>query len=274
MCTVKSLQQQMISILKDKVESPSKEAIRLIMHILGVDEIWIMLHQDEMISNVAKGIDLAKKRAEHIPLEYLTKTVSFYSENFFIDYGALIPRPETELLIDEVVSTIGNLDADINIMEVGVGSGVVSIILAKKLKNANIFAVDISDDALKIAQKNIALFGMQDKIKLYKSSFLDDMPKSIDYVVSNPPYIAYDAKLEKNLDYEPKEALFGGNIGCEILLELLEQCFFQRMKHVSCEMGYDQKEAVETFVSEHNGLDVRFYKDLSHHDRGFTITRR
>ena len=274
MCTVKSLQQQMTSILKGKVEYPSKEAIRLMMHILDVDEIWIMLHQDEVIANVAKGISLAKKRAENIPLEYITKKVSFYSENFFIDYGALIPRPETELLIDEVVSTIGNLDADINIMEVGVGSGVISIILAKKLKNANIFAVDISDDALKIAQKNIALFGMQDRIKLCKSSLLDGMPKNIDYVVSNPPYIAYDAKLEKNLDYEPKEALFGGDIGCEILLELLEQCFFKHIKHVSCEMGYDQKEAVEAFVSEHNGLDVRFYKDLSHHNRGFTITKR
>jgi len=274
MRTVKSLQQQMISILKGKTEDPSKEAMRLMMHALDVDEIWIMLHQDEVITNITQCINLAKKRAEYIPLEYITKKVSFYSEDFFIDYGALIPRPETELLIDEVISTIDDLDANINIMEVGVGSGVVSIILAKKLKNANIFAVDISDDALKIAQKNIALFGMQDKITLCKSSLLDDIPKSIDYVVSNPPYIAYDAKLEKNLDYEPKEALFGGNIGCEILLELLEQCFFKRIRHVSCEMGYDQKEAVETFVSEHRGLDVRFYKDLSHHNRGFTITKR
>lgn len=274
MCSVKVLQQQMISILKDKVENPSKEAVYLMMHLLSVDEIWLMLHQDELISNCQEGIELAKIRAKQIPLEYITKKVSFYSEDFFIDYGALIPRPETELLIDEVVSTIGDSDINLNLMEVGVGSGIVSIILAKKLKNINIFAVDISDDALKIAKKNIEHFGLQDRIKLCKSSFLDDMPKDIDYIVSNPPYIANNAKLEKNLDYEPREALFGGDIGSEMILDLIERYLDKDVKHISCEIGFDQKEVVETFVSNYDMLDVRFYKDLSHLDRGFTITKR
>lgn len=274
MCRVKTLQQQIISVLKGKLQNPGKEALYIMMHILNVDEIWLMLHQDDMVVHCDEAVSLARQRAEHVPLEYLTKKVSFYSENFFIDYGALIPRPETELLVDEVVSTVTDVNANLNIMEVGVGSGIVSIMLAKKLKNATIFAVDISEEALGIAQKNIELFKMQDRIKLCKSSLLDDMPEDTDYIVSNPPYIAQGAKLDKNLDYEPREALFGGKRGCEILLELLDRYLHKDVKYISCEMGFDQREAVETFVSGSNALKVKFYKDLSHHDRGFTITKR
>ncbi|MDQ7061630.1 MAG: tRNA (adenine(22)-N(1))-methyltransferase TrmK [Sulfurimonas sp.] len=156
-------------------------------------------------------------------------------------------------------------------VEVGVGSGIISIMLAKKFKNAKFIAVDISQDALDIAKINIDKFGLEQRIELRLGSLLEPITEKIDYLVSNPPYIEDGVMLESNLDYEPQNALFGGEIGDEIIKALLDEVLKRDIKFFSCEMGYDQKDKITHYLRNREGRELKFYKDLANFDRGFTL---
>lgn len=269
---LKDLQLQLIQILREaKIERSAREAQLLLLDAYQCDELWLLMHQEDIVAEADILIKKAHRRAKNEPLEYITNKVSFYSQEFFIDYGALIPRPETELLIDEVLKHIPNKDKKLTIAEVGVGSGIISIVLAQHLPNATFIAVDISLAALNIAKENIKRFGMQERIELRLGSLLEPVNEKIDYLVSNPPYIANDTPLESNLSYEPQNALFGGDIGDEIIQELLTEFLKRGINYFSCEMGYDQEDKIRNFLQESDYQALEFYKDLSDFDRGFTI---
>ncbi|RLA73273.1 MAG: peptide chain release factor N(5)-glutamine methyltransferase [Epsilonproteobacteria bacterium] len=256
--------------LHNVIERPRREAELLLMAFLQRDQLWLITHQDALVSEDHKLTCWIKRRKAHEPLEYITNHVSFYSETFHIEPGALIPRPETELLIDEVLACVDK-ESNVTIAEVGVGSGVISIILARHLPHAQIIASDISADALSVARKNIAEFGLEDRIELRQGDLLESIDEEIDIVVSNPPYIARDTDLEANLDYEPPQALFGGKAGDEIIQRLLDEVNGRAIKCFACEMGYDQKEKVERYLQENDNQSLRFYKDLAGFDRGFVL---
>jgi release factor glutamine methyltransferase len=241
------------------------------MAYLDVDELWLLTNQNTELKELDKLFDWVKRRSQNEPFEYIVNKVSFYSEEFYIAPGALIPRPETEILIDEVMKCIENPLAKMTIAEVGVGSGIISIMLAKKLPNAKLIAVDISEDALKVAKKNIEKFGLQERIELRHGSLLDAVDEEIDYLVSNPPYIEDGVPLESNLDYEPQNALFGGEIGDEIIKALLDEVLKREIKLFSCEMGYDQKDKITNYLDGAKFANLDFYKDLAGFDRGFTL---
>ncbi|WP_345980786.1 peptide chain release factor N(5)-glutamine methyltransferase [Sulfurimonas sp. HSL3-2] len=270
---LEELQKELVEILNGKIERAAREAQLILMHSLQRDELWLMMHKDEIITNADEIIEKAKRRSKNEPLEYITNSVSFYSQEFFIDYGALIPRPETELLIDEVLKRIDDRDAVMTFAEVGVGSGIISIVLAQHLPNAKFIAVDISEAAIKIARENIKRFGLQERIELRHGSLLEPVDEKIDFLVSNPPYIADDAPLESNLSYEPQNALFGGEIGDEIIRELLIEFLNRDINWFSCEMGYDQRDKIVNFLSDKSCPNIDFYKDLSGFDRGFTLLK-
>lgn len=253
------------------IERASREAQLLLMYHLGVDELWLLTHQEDEVKESEKLLEWVGRRAKNEPLEYITQRVSFYSEEFFIAHGALIPRPETELLIDEVLKNIEDKSAPLTIAEVGVGSGIISIMLAKFLPNARFIAVDISKDAIAIAQKNIQKFGLSNRIELREGSLLEPVTEQIDYLVSNPPYIANAAPLESNLSYEPQNALFGGEEGDEIIKELLDELLKREINFFSCEMGYDQKDKIRNYLKKTSIKSLSFYKDYSDFDRGFTL---
>jgi len=143
--------------------------------------------------------------------------------------------------------------------------------LALKFPNAKIIAVDISQDALDIAKVNIEKFGLKHRVELRLGSLLEPVNEHIDYLVSNPPYIQNGIKLESNLSYEPQNALFGGEIGDEIIKQLLDEVLKREIKFFSCEIGYDQKGKITTYLKGKDYKKLEFYKDLSNFDRGFTI---
>jgi release factor glutamine methyltransferase len=238
---------------------------------LDVDELWLITNQNSEVTDVENLFDWVRRRAKNEPFEYIVNRVSFYSEEFFIKEGALIPRPETEILIDEVMKNIQDPHAKIDIVEVGVGSGIISIILAMKLPHAKIVAVDISQDALDIAKVNIERFGLSDRIELKLGSLLEPITWHVDYLVSNPPYIEDGVELESNLDYEPQNALFGGEIGDEIIKQLLDEVYKRDIKYFTCEMGYDQKQKVQNYLKGKNYTSLEFYKDYAGFDRGFSL---
>lgn len=267
--TVKELLQTITQTLHPIIPRASREAQLLLMASLNVDELWLITNQNATVADAQTLMQWVGRRQKNEPLEYIINKVSFYSEEFFIAPGALIPRPETELLIDEASKYIQSLPSDLTIVEVGVGSGIISVMLAKKFPNAKIIAVDISQDALEIAQINVKKFGVESNVELRLGSLLEPIHEKIDYLISNPPYIQNGVELESNLDYEPQNALFGGDEGDEIIKELLDQVLNREIKYFSCEIGYDQKDKITAFLQNHKNLD--FYKDLAGFDRGFTL---
>jgi release factor glutamine methyltransferase len=254
-----------------EIPRASREAQLLLMAYLGKDELWLLTNSKSEIVLEDTFFEWIARRSKNEPFEYITNRVSFYSEEFYIDSGALIPRPETELLIDEVLKNIEDKEAKITIAEVGVGSGIISIMLAKALPNAEFIAVDISPNALKVAQKNIERFGLQERIVLREGSLLEPVAQKIDYLVSNPPYIADEEILESNLSYEPQNALFGGSVGDEIIQKLLDEVLKQKIKFFSCEMGYDQQDKIRFYLQNKEFQSLEFYQDYSSFDRGFTL---
>ncbi len=268
---VKEVLKNITEALKPHIPRASREAQLLLMTHLQKDELWLITNQNSEVSNIDKLYQWVERRVKNEPFEYITNKVSFYSEEFYIAKGALIPRPETELLIDEVMKNILDTKATMTIVEVGVGSGIISIILAKKLPNAKIIAVDISQEAIEIAKINIKKFNLQDRIELRLGSLLEPISEDIDYLVSNPPYIENNVELESNLDYEPQNALFGGKVGDEIIKQLLDEVLKRKINFFSCEMGYDQLDKITTYLKDSNCKELKFYKDYSNFDRGFTV---
>ena len=286
MKTIKNCLEFGIKKLKKVAERPRLEVEMILIHILAINRMQFFLNQDGLISSENQELfkNLLFRRSKNEPLEYILGKVSFYSEEFFIKNGALIPRPETELLIDEVASFIESLleknqQKKISILEIGVGSGIISVMLAKLFSqyNIEITAVDISEKALEIAKTNIEKFEVQDKINLLQSDLFENIPKELnfDILVSNPTYIADDEakNLQKELSFEPNQALYGGNIGDEILKKIIDISFKRKIKNIFCEMGFDQKERISKFLSENSykNYKLEFYKDLANLDRGFNL---
>lgn len=268
---LKELHDEISNRLKGVVESPRREAELLLIAYLQRDQLYFITHQDDLIDeNDPKLEEWIEKRSRNVPLEYLTNRVSFYSREFYIDEGALIPRPETEHLIDEVLSCVTAEEA-MTVVEVGVGSGIISILLALHLPNARIIAVDISPRALAVARRNIEAFGLGERIELREGDLLSCVEEPIDVLVSNPPYIAQDAPLESNLSYEPQNALFGGEIGDEIIQRLLDEVYHRQIPLFVCEMGYDQRLKVQEYLRKFAVKSLDFYTDLASFDRGFIL---
>ncbi len=270
---ISQLLERIGSELQGSVASPRREAELLVAAYLECDQLYLMTHGDDRVEDIETLMQWSARRKAHEPLEYIIRRVSFYSETFYIASGALIPRPETELLIDEVIHALRR-DFDGQIVEVGVGSGIISIILARHFTKARFIAVDISSDALHVARENIKRFDLEARIELRQGSLLECVDEHIDLLVSNPPYIANDAPLEQNLDYEPHEALFGGSVGDEMIKALLDLTCKRKIPLFACEMGYDQKEKVQAHIKNNHNYDIKFYRDYAHFDRGFVFKRR
>ena len=270
--TIKETLKEAREALSAVSDIPQKEAVILATHILNVSETYLFLHEEDLFENYEKFISLVKRRGEGEPIEYITNKVSFYSREFFIEKGALIPRPETELLVDEVVKNLKDFHNNkLCIAEIGTGSGIISILLALLLPKVKIIATDISKDALNIAKINIKKYALEDRIKLYHTSYLNGIDEDTDIIVSNPPYVPNEFKIDKPLEYEPKEAIFGGKKGDEILYNIIDIFRDRDIKFLACEMGYDQKDSISSYLKNKGFNDFYFYKDLAGLDRGFVV---
>jgi len=256
--------------LVDACDRPQYEAELLLAYSLQKDRTYLIVHDNEKI-DIKEYEKLIHRRKKHEPYEYIVGEASFYDIHLKVEVGVLIPRPETEILID-LVADIIEKEKITNIAEIGVGSGAISVVLARKFPELQVIATDICDAPLRVAQGNIDIFGLQDQIELRRSNLLDEVSEPVELVVSNPPYIAEDCVLESNVvDYEPKEALFGGRVGDELLKQIILDVQARGVRYLACEMGYDQKEPLQAFVKEVGVKSIQFYKDLAGFDRGFVI---
>jgi release factor glutamine methyltransferase len=259
------------SQLSKVCERPQYESELLLAYHLKQERIYLMTHENDMLEDIKEYQSLIQRRAKHEPYEYIVGEASFYDIYLHVEEGVLIPRPETEILIDLVADIIEKENIT-SIAEIGVGTGAISIVLARKFPNLQSIATDICDAPLRVAQININKYELSKQIELRKSNLIDKVSKPIELVVSNPPYIAEDFLLESNVvDYEPKEALFGGRVGDELLKQIILDVKQKGIKWLACEMGYDQKEPISEFVKQLGVQSIKFYKDLAGFDRGFVI---
>ena len=270
--TIKDLLKKAEEKLEKSCERPRFEAELLLAYYLKKERTYLHAFDDAEVEDVEPFEALVERRANNEPYEYIVGSASFYDIALTVEQGVLIPRPETEILIDLVAEIIERENIT-SIAEIGVGSGAISVVLARKFPALHIVATDICDTPIKVSRSNIEKYEVQNRVRVIKSSILDEVKEPLELVVSNPPYIAEDFVLESNVvDYEPKEALFGGVVGDELLKQIVLDVQAKGVKYLACEMGYDQKEPMTQFFSEIGVKYYKFYKDLAGFDRGFVIT--
>lgn len=249
------------------------EATTLLSYSLKKDKLFVMSNGDYVVKDPSYFFSLLERRMEFEPIEYITSSVSFYEDYFYVEKGALIPRPETELIIEQLVGII-DISSSYTIAEIGVGSGSLIVSMAKILKKCKFIGSDISSDALKVARRNIKDFALEDRIELHLTNLLDSIKKKIDIIVSNPPYIDTNYVLPKPLEYEPREALFASNNGLAIIFNIIDLFFSKKCKLLICEIGYNQRRDIEQYLaSKFSEYIVSFYHDYSEYDRGFILKR-
>jgi release factor glutamine methyltransferase len=211
-----------------QVGSPRMNAEVLLMFVLGKDRAYLYAHGDDELDAhaFARYDDALAQRAQGIPSQYITGHQEFWGMDFIVSPAVLIPRPETEHLIETVLPLARALENP-KIVDVGTGSGCIALVLAEELLNAEIDAIDISAEALDIARVNAARHQLEARVRFIKQDLLQGCPANhFDLVVSNPPYVGESEEDQVQLEvrkFEPHNAVFAGNTGLEIIQRLIPQ---------------------------------------------------
>lgn len=263
-------------LLADNIDLSLGEAIleieRLFIHAAGISRLdWI---KTPSMDNWPDGLSRYKKylvnRLAGVPLAYITGEKEFYGTALQINRDVLCPRSETELLVDVALEKIRALDKA-SVLELGVGSGAVSIAIALNHRGVEIDAIDISSSAIEVAQKNIDKIGLSGRVRLRCGNWFDNVSDKYDLIVSNPPYIAADDSHLKNktLLHEPKIALISGFDGLDAIREIICKSPL-RLKTggwLLFEHGYDQGLQCRTLLGKAKFSDVFTEADLSGNER-------
>ena len=216
------------TLAKHGIPDSNLEAEVLLRHVLKYDRALFYASFSENLSagTIERALVLTERRISHEPLAYIIGHREFYGLELCVTPAVLIPRQETELLIDEALKfAVENGDGDISVADIGTGSGAIAVSIAVNLPRTKVYATDCSTDALEIADFNRHKHGVADRITLFEGDLLEPIPDSVDLVVSNPPYIASDLlpELTPEVHREPQVALDGGKEGLEVISRLLEQ---------------------------------------------------
>jgi len=256
------------------IDNAKRVAEELVAHILDCKPLEIYLHNEPFPSGKVQILEGLAARVENgEPLQYVVGHVDFWGLEIKCDPRALIPRPETELLVEEVLSSKVWQNKPATIVDVGTGTGCIVLTLASQRSDANFKAIDLSDDALDLARKNARIHGLEDKILwLNKSLLADCAPESCDAVVANLPYIAtndWKALAPSVRDHEPQSALDSGPTGMELIKELATQARYVLVPGgmLFLEFGFDQGDAVFRCLEKLGYRDIQIKPDLAGLDR-------
>ena len=260
-----------VDYFEDKsFENPRLEIEIFLQHILDCKKIDLYINFENEVSshdlNTLKGY--IKRRLENEPSQYIVGKSNFYGRNFYVDNNVLIPRPETEILINACIEFLSMKDNP-EIIDIGTGSGCIGITLAKEIPSSNVIAIDCSEKALAVAEKNAKNIGIKN-IDFVKSDFLkQSIDFQADLLVSNPPYICRNDPHLEHLSYEPKVALEGGEDGLSPAREIIRTAKTNLVEkgHLYLEHGYNQKNDVIQILQQHDFCAINTYEDLAGHDR-------
>jgi release factor glutamine methyltransferase len=264
-----------------RVPSDTLAAEVLLLYSLGCDRSWLYSHADEYLDPylVANYFTLISRRVTGEPTQYLTGKQEFWGLEFEVTPAVLIPRPETEHVVEVALERLGAAGIKINmktgapnpplrVADVGTGSGCLAVALAHELPHAEIFATDISAAALEVARRNAARHGFADRVHFIETDLLEEFslsplvtshsPLLFDLIVSNPPYVARndEASLQREVrEHEPEAALFGGATGIEIYARLIEQAgaLIRPRGDLVLELGYGAADSVRAIFAGQAG---------------------
>ena len=258
---------------KQKVEDASIISRILMQYVLKID-------RNKLIINKNDNVDINKENEykEYIekiikgkPVQYITNNQEFMKLNFYVDENVLIPQPDTEILVEEVIKSIDIME-NIEILDMCTGSGCIGISLAKNIKNTKVTLVDISKEAIEIAKKNAIQNGVENKVTFIQSDMFENVKGKFDIIVSNPPYIETDIiqTLDKQVQNEPHIALDGGKDGLDFYKILINEAhkYLKKDGKIFLEIGYDQKQEIESLAKQSKHYKkIETIKDLSQNDR-------
>ena len=257
---------------KQKIKTHRLDSEILLSKVLNKsrEQILISLNQNMKNMEVFAFDNLIKRRLEKEPIAYIINEKEFWSKKFLVNKNTLIPRPETELLVENLIKNYKN--KNISLLDVGTGSGCIIISLLSELSNSNGVGIDISSSALKIAKKNALLHKVENKIRFYNKSIINLFNCKFDLIVSNPPYI--DTKNIKNLDddikkYEPLIALNGGNDGLDVIKKVIYKAreILKINGKLAIEIGNMQSEKVSRELKLNNFRIDQYIKDYKNNTR-------
>ena len=262
---------------ENNIEEPILKMRILVANIINKNKEYITTHGEDVLDEDSKkeilsGIDKLKK---HLPIQYITKNQEFMKLNFFVNENVLIPRSDTEILVEEIINTYK--DKKVKILDLCTGSGCIAISLKKYMPRAEVYASDISKKALGVAKINAKNNNTEVKFIL-SDVFNDIIDKDFDIIVSNPPYIKTQIidTLTKDVQKEPKIALDGGSDGLFFYKKIIKEAY-EYLAHdgmVFLEIGYDQKQELLDIIKEDKRYQfVESKKDLGDNDRIIVIRK-
>jgi release factor glutamine methyltransferase len=252
---------------RHEIENPRLNAEQLLAHTLRLSRMDLYLEfERNLAENELRPLrDLVKRRGQGEPLQHLLGTVEFCGQTFAIDKRAMVPRPETEELVELLQSTIENRKS--KIIDVGTGSGVIALSLAAEFPEAETYGVDISEDALSLARENAAQLRLSERVRFQKSDLLENLSERFDLIVANLPYISMQDRhlLAREVLHDPEVALFGGPSGDELVRKLIEQApaHLEPGGLLALEIGLGQAEGLSDFLRQKNYHDIELKRDYS-----------
>lgn len=267
-----------IVVLAASSAEPRWDAQLLLLQVLGRDRAWLLTHPDAEASPKQQAMyeAMLQRRAKREPMQYILGEQEFYGLRFTVRPGVLIPRPETEHLVEEVLdwSTAFSRASGRppKIVDVGTGSGAIAVALAHTLPDAQVMAVDLSPQALQIAEENARAHGVQQQIHFVQSDLLDALThEHFDCVVSNPPYVESGEELAPEVaTWEPHLALFAGPDGMDVYRRLVPQAYARLHPGglLAMEIGAGQRDAIAALLQPTQGWEgLSFHPDLRGIDR-------
>lgn len=260
------------------IEDSSIKVRLLIEYVFKIPKEQIILNEEKELeeNKLTQFYNLLEKIENGMPIQYITNKQEFMGLNFYVDENVLIPQPDTEILVEEVIKYIRkHRENKLRILDLCTGSGIIAISIAKYLKNVEIYASDISEKALDVAKRNAKSHNVNIKF-ICSDMFKNIKEKEFDIIVSNPPYIESNVinTLSKEVQKEPKLALDGGEDGLKFYETIIKNArnYIKQSGSIFLEIGYNQKEKIkEIFNSYKYYSKIKCVKDLAGNDRVIII---
>lgn len=275
----KKIEEYLIKKIKINEREAKIEASHILKFVLKKPNSFLISNQKEKLNKIEDEFvsKILKKRSKNEPLAYIFKEWDFYGETFYLNRNSLIPRQDTELMIDLVINQYDK-NSKLNILDLGTGSGIIGITLSKIFTNSKITITDISLKALQVANKNIKKHKVKN-IKSLESNWFDKINKDekFDLIVTNPPYISIN---DKNLDnpelkYEPKSALVALDEGYYDIFKIIDKShnFLKPKGMLFIEHGNDQSVRIKKYIQKKSYCSIRQFKDINHKVRVTSATK-
>jgi len=269
-----ALTKGMIALKSNNIDSPKLKARLLLQYILKITREQIIIYDNKEITSQQERAYMQniEKLIKGIPLQHITNMQEFMKMNFYVNSNVLIPRPDTEVLVEEVIK-LGKGKRNPSILDLCTGSGAIAVSIAKYLPNAKVYASDISKEALEVAKINANNNDVADRIEFINSDLFEKMKgMKFDIIVSNPPYIKTSVikTLDEEVKKEPMLALDGGKDGLDFYRRIVEEAYshLKFESYLCFEIGYDQKEEVTEIIKNAKTYSGTYCKkDLYENDR-------